>query len=450
MKLHEFLEAVPEASIVVDADRRILQVNARAESLLDRRRQELVGSPLGELLPGCPDVRCGWAADSRLRVRWKDGREVAVAVSHGELEAGRDLLVVRPVAEAEHGPRDTDIWSNEARLRALLESTRAIPWEASAKTWEFTYVGPQAVELLGYPIERWYERDFWASHIHPDDREGAVAYCAEASRQFKDYDFEYRMIDASGNAVWLHDVVSVGSVNGVPEFLRGFMIDITARKLAEARLRDLSGRLIHAQEEERRRIARELHDDLSQRLGLLSLELDRLGQGPGEKANLGARIRALKTLANDLSSDLHRLSYELHPSMINHLGLVAAVRSHCRELSRQQRIEIEFTDHEVPRDLPEEVSLCLYRITQETLRNVVRHSGARRARVELIGARQGRNRRIRLRVCDAGAGFDPDLPRNGLGLVSMEERLRLVGGEMTIDSGPNKGTCIDVWVPVVS
>lgn len=341
-------------------------------------------------------------------------------------------------------PLEAGIWTDETRMRALLESTRAIPWEASAKTWGFTYVGPQAEELLGYPIERWYEGDFWTAHIHPEDREAAVAYCLESSGRLRDYDFEYRMIAADGHAVWLHDVVNVRSVNGVPELLCGFMIDITARKLAEARLRDLSGRLIHTQEEERRRIARELHDDLSQRVGLLSMELDRLSRTPGDAVDLRERIGKLRKQADALSTDLHRLSYELHPAMITHLGLVAAVRSFCRELSRQQGIRIDFLDRGVPRDMPEDVSLCLYRIAQESLRNVVKHSGAAEAGVELVGGEGS----VRLRIVDSGVGFDPEGSRNGLGLVSMEERLRLVGGEMTIESQPDRGTRVEVRVPL--
>ncbi len=334
---------------------------------------------------------------------------------------------------------------SEARLRALLESTRAIPWEASAKTWQFTYVGPQALELLGYPIEQWYEKDFWPRHIHPDDRKFAIEFCLESSARVKDYEFDYRMITSSGNTVWLHDVVSVGSVNGTPETLRGFMIDITERKLAQERLRDLSGRLIHAQEEERRRIARELHDDVSQRLALLSMELDQLSQSGESAAQLVERMQALRMRIHELSSDLHRISYELHPAKLEHLGLVAAVRSFCKELSRQQGIGIQFIDREVPREIPQDVALCLFRIVQESLRNAVKHSGAQEARAELSGSPDA----IRLQISDAGIGFDPkDAKRKGLGLVSMEERLRLVGGEITIHSRPSQGTRIDVRVPL--
>lgn len=124
------------------------------------------------------------------------------------------------------------------RLRMLVEGTRAVPWEANTKTWQFAYLGPQIVELLGYPIDKWFEKDFWADHIHPEDREFAVSYCMESSRSLKDYEFEYRLIASDGRVVWIHDIVNVEWVNGEPEILRGFMIDITERKRAEGELRE--------------------------------------------------------------------------------------------------------------------------------------------------------------------------------------------------------------------
>ncbi len=120
----------------------------------------------------------------------------------------------------------------EEPSRQFLEATRVIPWEADARTWRFTYVGPQAVKLLGYPQEEWYGENFWTTHIHPEDREHALDFCAESSRKFKEYDFEYRMIAADGQSVWLHDFVGVERVDGQPKTLRGYMIDITERKRA--------------------------------------------------------------------------------------------------------------------------------------------------------------------------------------------------------------------------
>ena len=124
------------------------------------------------------------------------------------------------------------------RLQALVEGTRAVPWEANAKTWQFTYLGPQIVELLGYPIDQWFEKNFWADHIHPEDREFAVNYCMQSSASLKDYEFEYRMIASDRSIVWIHDIVNVEWVDGEPKTLRGFVINITDRKTAEERLRE--------------------------------------------------------------------------------------------------------------------------------------------------------------------------------------------------------------------
>ena len=122
---------------------------------------------------------------------------------------------------------------SEHRLRQLVESTNAIPWESNARTWQYTYVGPQAVRLLGYPVKKWYEQDFWVDHIHPEDKDYAIKYCRDSSLHFNDYEFDYRMITANGNVVWLHDIVKVDKKNGEIDLLRGFMIDITKQKKVE-------------------------------------------------------------------------------------------------------------------------------------------------------------------------------------------------------------------------
>ncbi len=137
---------------------------------------------------------------------------------------------------------------SEERLRLLLETTNVIPWESDAKTWESTYVGPQAVSILGYPIERWYEPDFWTAHIHPDDVDFAVGYCVDHAASDADYEFEYRMIAADGSIVWLHDLVSFASEDGQPVALRGFMIDVTERKRADAERREAESEALEHRE----------------------------------------------------------------------------------------------------------------------------------------------------------------------------------------------------------
>jgi PAS domain S-box-containing protein len=237
-------------------------------------------------------------------------------------------------------------------------------------------------------------------------------------------------------------------------FVLASVIDVTERLLAveglresQRELRVLTGRLLQAQETERRRIARELHDDLNQSLALLSVELDVLGRGsPDSAAELGGRVRELSARVKQLSSAVHDLSHQLHPAKLEQLGLVAAVRGLCQELGRSHALAIEFTHPGVPEAIPEDVALCLYRIVQEALRNVIKHSGAEHAGVELSGAEDA----ICLRIADDGAGFDPGSARagGGLGLVSMRERLRLINGTIAIDSAPFGGTRIEVCVPL--
>lgn len=223
--------------------------------------------------------------------------------------------------------------------------------------------------------------------------------------------------------------------------------DVTRHRQAEEALRNLGGRLINAQEEERSRIARELHDDLSQQLAIMSIELEQLGQKiPDYGQNLKMLVRGLWEKAQEISSEIHRLSYQLHPAKLDHLGLAAAIKSLCHETSERGEIKIDFQQKGFPADLSREVTLCVFRITQESLNNVTRHSGAHEAQIVLRKTSKG----VHLRVSDSGCGFDmqSSQTKSGLGFISMRERLRLVGGRISIRSQPFIGTQIDVVVPI--
>ncbi len=600
----------------------------------------------------------------------------------------------------------------------LSSTINCIPWEANVETWQFTYVGPQAVKILGYPIHRWYEDGFWAKHTYAKDREWAMEFCVESSKTLDSYEFEYRMIASDGRLVWLHDVVTVESVEGTPKILRGFMIDITerkkkaralrrserrfrqvarsttdliyswnpgepslrwygdidaclgyepgefprtreatlahlhpddlgevqraiaqyrkdgklflmeyrmrckdgtyrywqdrgislrdnagsvyeivgacsditdikivqeqlrqhtaelskskerlseaqriaqlgswdwdvrtnetvvsdeyyrifgipqgsevtyesfqdrvhpddleyvkvevakalyegkpysidhrivlpsgevrfvhemaevyqdeagnpirkigtvhditARKLAalkaqqaEEQLRALSRHLIQAQETERRRIALELHDQFSQDLALISIELEEMIQkAPDSLAQATERLQRLALQARKLSSQVQTLSHQLHPAQLTHLGLVAASRSLCNEVSKASGVRIEFGHSKVPNSIPQDISVCLFRVLQESLGNIVKHSGTREAQVRLTG----RPGEIQLHVSDSGVGFDTHSRQDffGLGLIGMQERLQSTGGELVIDSRPTTGTRITARVPLTA
>lgn len=396
---------------------------------------------------------CGLAMMENVTERKK--AEEMVAQAQRELEervrdrtaaleaANRELRIEIAVRmRAEEALRDS-----EERLRRLLETTNALPWEANADTWQFTYVGPQAAKLLGYPIEKWYEDDFWPVHIHPEDRNSAVEFCRWKSRTATDYDFEYRMFSSDGRTVWLHDLVSVERVNGVPKTLRGFMIDVTERKEAELLRAELAGRLLAAQEEERRRLAHELHDDLSQRLSVLSIEAGKLeGQLDSSPDSIHRTIGRMKEQLVALSTDVHALSRQLHPTILDDLGLVDALESECAKFAEREGIQVDFSADDVPVTLPRDVSLCLYRLTQEALRNIAKHAQAKQATVTLSAA----GGCIQLSIQDCGVGFDWAAIRGkgGLGLASMGERARLIQGSLRINTQPGQGTTIRVVAPL--
>jgi signal transduction histidine kinase len=221
-------------------------------------------------------------------------------------------------------------------------------------------------------------------------------------------------------------------------------VDITERKLAEAALASVSRRLIEAQEQERSRIARELHDDIGQRLALLAIKLAQLQQNPPNSSELPSRIGELQNQTSEIAADIQSLSHELHSSRLQYLGIAAAIRGFCREFGEQQKVEIDCKIHDLPVPLSPDISLCLFRVLQEALHNSTKHSGVRYFEVELWGTPG----EIHLTVSDSGAGFDIEAARasRGLGLISMEERLRLVGGGLSINSQPKRGTTIHARV----
>jgi PAS domain S-box-containing protein len=334
----------------------------------------------------------------------------------------------------------------EERFRVLLEKTHILPWEADFPTRRFISVGAQAESMLGYPIEDWYQPNFWQTHLHPADRERAIRESNNFTMISDNYELDYRMIARDHREVWFHSLVTVIRENGRPKTVLGFSIDVTASRENEAELRDLSGRLIAAQEEERSRIARELHDGLNQRMALLSIELEQLKPELERPTAMRQRLDKLQEQVKEISLDIHRLSYKLHPAKLDHLGLAAAIESLCKELTDSGTLNVDLQHKGFRSEIPGDVTLCVFRIAQESLRNSSRHSGALSVQVVLEQTRDA----IRLSVSDNGVGFDPesDQIKKGLGFISMKERLRLVEGDLRIYSQPLRGTRIEVRVPL--
>ena len=225
-----------------------------------------------------------------------------------------------------------------------------------------------------------------------------------------------------------------------------FAEDITHRKKMEEAISGMSRKLIESQEQERVRIGRELHDDIGQRLALLAVEIQQLQQDSVTLPEVLSRMGELQKQTTEIATDVQSLSHELHTSKLEYLGLAVAMRSFCREFGEVQKIEIDFQSHDLASPPPADISLCLYRVLQEALHNSAKHSGEQHLEVQLWGTSD----QIHLTVRDSGVGFDSEAAKEsrGLGLISMQERVKLVNGTLSIESQPQRGTTICARVPL--
>jgi signal transduction histidine kinase len=282
--------------------------------------------------------------------------------------------------------------------------------------------------------------------VHPDD-------CALLRKAVKgaltgdgQYRAEYRV--ASPNSL-MHWIAARGRVefdpSGKPKQLRAVSIDITERRSAEDEARELSGRLITAHEDERARLARALHDDITQRLAVMAMDAGRKERGLKDTVARQAMHSVRGDLAQ-LSEDVHAISYALHPAILKDLGLIEALRTECDRFGSVEAIPVSFSADELFDELPGPVALCLYRVAQEALRNVASHANASAIQADLRFVDRG----LQLSVRDNGVGFDParKQARPSLGHASMRQRLSLVGGELRIDSKLGHGTTVQAWAPL--
>jgi PAS domain S-box-containing protein len=278
---------------------------------------------------------------------------------------------------------------------------------------------------------------------NPEARTAIIAQLL-ARGTVRDVEFKVRRKD--GQILTALGSAEVIEVNGEPCML-GVATNISDRKAAEEALAGVSRKLVEAQEAERTRIARELHDDVNQRLAMLAVNLKLLRKElPSSEVKTRQHIEEACAKVTDLENDIQALSHRLHSSGLEYLGLEAAVSGFCRELSEQQNLEIHVRLDGVPEMLPHEVSLCLFRVLQEAVHNAIKYSGVREFDVSLSGV----SNEIQLSVHDSGVGFDLSDANagSGLGLTSMRERLRLVNGQLSIESNPQHGTTVLARVPL--
>jgi PAS domain S-box-containing protein len=375
-----------------------------------------------------------YRADSPTRKRWFEMTAVPLLRPEGG-------AIVTHLDISAQKMNEIALRESEDRFRRMAEALPVAIW-MSETDGQCSYVNQQWLQLTG----RTFEQEAgvgWLEAVHSDDRAGCEATYMRAFDARDAFLMEYRIHHRNGTDRWLLDsgMPRYGS-DGVFHGYVGGCIDITDRKNAERTLRDVNRRLILAQEEERKRIARDLHDHLSQQLALLAIDLQQISVAPPKSVDaLREALQAAWGRTAEIASDVHAISHRLHPSKMEALGLVATIRAHCRDVSRQG-LAVDFFERNIPPRIPADVSLCLFRVLEEAITNVARHSGARQASVALEFDGQ-----IVLRVFDKGRGMGNGASV-GLGLVSMRERIETLGGTLAVTSRPGHGTCVEARVPL--
>jgi PAS domain S-box-containing protein len=334
------------------------------------------------------------------------------------------------------------------RLRMAVEAATSVGWDADYKRGKNRWFGDvQTMFGLSGGHHEVSVGDF-LQRVHADDRERVGAAIERAKQNRDPYAAEFRVIRTDGTLRWISARGKFYyAPNGQPERMLGMATDVTERKVAEEALNRLSGQLINAQEEERRRIAREIHDDFQQRLAVLAIELESLYEEIGEKDAIAlVQLRDLALQAHALGADLHSLSHRLHSSTLDSMGLVPALKGLCSEFRKHHDLEVSLVAENVPRKIPNETALCLFRIAQEAIQNARKHSRVRSAEVRV----EGLEGTVHLSITDSGIGFDRQeaVREGGIGIRSMEERARLVNGRLQVRSKPGSGTMVEIWVPV--
>ena len=335
---------------------------------------------------------------------------------------------------------------SEQRFRLVANTAPVLIWMSGPDKLR-NYFNQPWLEFTGRELQTELGNG-WSEGVHPDDLKNCLETYTRAFDLRESFKMQYRLRRYDGEYRWILDIgVPRLNLDGSFAGYIGSCLDVTDHKEAEQTLAEMGRKLIEAHEEERTWIARELHDDVNQRIALVAVQLGHWAQDPpNSRIEITNHIRHVRMDLSELGNDIQALSHRLHSSKLEYLGIATAASSFCKELSDRQKVQIAFRHEEIPHNLPKEISLCLFRVLQEALQNAVKHSGERHFSVELLGT----SGEIELTVNDKGVGFDPQHAFNhhGLGLISMRERLKLLGGEFYIKSEPGHGTTITARVPL--
>jgi len=443
-----------------DEEQRVVLFNTAAEKMFGCAASEAMGAAIERFIP--PRFRSEHRAHIRrygqsgvtnrsmgtlgaLRALRTNGAEFPIEASISQVEADGSkffTVIIRDISERRRA--EESVRESEERFRLVANTAPVMIWMSGTDKL-CNYFNQPWLDFTGRSIEAELGNG-WAEGVHAEDLNRCLDTYTQAFDRRESFKMQYRLRRHDGEYRWLLDI-------GVPRFSKdgsfdgyiGSCMDVTDSKVAEEALASMGRKLIEAHEDERTWIGRELHDDIIQRLALLAIELERRTQRLPDSAGQGRdQIYQLVPRLADITRDIQALSHRLHSSKLEYLGIVAAAESFCKELSEQQKVVIEFSHSGIPRTVPKEISLCLFRVLQEAAQNAIKHSGARQFKVELRGGPE----EIQLTVSDWGVGFDEQdtIKHQGIGLVSMTERLQLVNGQLSIISKPGHGTTINARV----
>jgi len=344
---------------------------------------------------------------------------------------------------------DVDFGLANDRLRLAMEAGASVGWDLDVKSGRNVWFGD--LRIFGIDSDTYITTGAeFTRFVHPDDRTRVSASIADSRQNKKLYAEEFRILQPDGTVRWLGARGKFYyAKSGDPERMLGVSLDITKRKLAEEAISSMNRRVIEAEERERDRIAKDLHENIGQRLALLAIAIEHLkNEFPDQAIEFLDPMDAVWRKTLGILTDVKASAHELYSPRLEYLGIAAVMKTFCEEFAERKSVEIDFRSQGFPSPVLPDVSICLFRVLQEALHNGVLHSGVQKFTVQLWGESD----EIHLRVSDSGVGFDLGAARGGrgLGLVRIEQRIKLVEGTSLIDTQPQKGTTVQVSVPLHS
>jgi PAS domain S-box-containing protein len=348
-----------------------------------------------------------------------------------------------PLVALEQASVTRDEW-----LALAADASELGLWYWNEKTGELFW-DHKIREIFGIDPNQEMTLDVFYDAIHPDDLVRVREVWRYEFVSGLPYELEYRALRKDGSVRW---VTARGQGHyddrGQPWYMVGVVLDTTERKEAETERLELTGRVLTAQEEERARIAREIHDDYCQRLALLTMKLGSVARAVGPGTEQEALVEELSEAIRELGRDIREMSHRLHPASLDLLSLYPCMDGLCRDMAKQYGLPITFKHEDLPDEIDADIKLAVYRIAQEALHNTAKHSGASSAEVRISGAGDV----ITLVVADDGRGFDSSnrSASAGIGIQSMRERARMMDGDVRIETRPAvAGTQVVAIIPLV-